>query len=189
MICQRCLYRAAAHTSFAKSPIPATHFPQFNGRAAQHTTQRFCRTFTSKPPASQQAVSPAASTQAKGRQPGGPPSATSTSAAQPFSTPFTPSAPPLAANASKPSPIPASSVPAGTPLRGLNYLKNHSEPLALEDSEYPAWLWKCLDGVGEKGKTDGGDGEGEGDLFCTCISSRCRRLPFTHVYGFETTAC
>jgi hypothetical protein len=80
----------------------------------------------------------------KGRQPGGPPSATSTSAAQP-STPFTPSAP-AGRKRLKPSPIPASSVPAGTPLRGLNYLKNHSEPLALEDSEYPAWLWKCLDG-------------------------------------------
>ena len=37
-----------------------------------------------------------------------------------------------------------SSVPAGTVLN-LKIRKNGDEPVALEDSEYPEWLWECLD--------------------------------------------
>lgn len=37
-----------------------------------------------------------------------------------------------------------SSVPAGTVLN-LKIRKNGDEPVALEDSEYPKWLWECLD--------------------------------------------
>ncbi|KAF5211166.1 39S ribosomal protein L37, mitochondrial [Clavispora lusitaniae] len=37
-----------------------------------------------------------------------------------------------------------SSVPAGTALN-LKIRKNGDEPVALEDSEYPEWLWECLD--------------------------------------------
>ncbi len=46
-----------------------------------------------------------------------------------------------------------SSVPAGTVLRGLNYLKDKQDPVAMEDSEYPPWLWTMLDQVKGKGKT------------------------------------
>lgn len=35
-----------------------------------------------------------------------------------------------------------SSCPAGTVLKGLNYLKDASDPVAMEDSEYPAWVWQ-----------------------------------------------
>ncbi len=43
-----------------------------------------------------------------------------------------------------------SSVPAGAPLRGLNYLKNQFVPTAMPDADYPAWLWTCLDPAGGK---------------------------------------
>jgi len=35
-------------------------------------------------------------------------------------------------------------VAAGTPLRGLNFMKDKSDPLAMEDSQYPDWLWTIL---------------------------------------------
>ncbi|KAF3924789.1 hypothetical protein ABW21_db0201042 [Orbilia brochopaga] len=38
-----------------------------------------------------------------------------------------------------------SSVPAGTPLKGINYLKKLSDPVALPDEEYPEWLWRVLE--------------------------------------------
>jgi len=55
-----------------------------------------------------------------------------------------------------------SAAPAGTILRGLNYLKNKQDPVALEDHEYPAWLWTVL---AEK-KGDGISGEDVGDEYC-----------------------
>ena len=50
-----------------------------------------------------------------------------------------------------------SSVAAGTPLRGLNYFKGKDDPIALEDHEYPDWLWELLTEqkktvAGEEGK-------------------------------------
>ncbi|KAI9825301.1 MAG: hypothetical protein M1832_001335 [Thelocarpon impressellum] len=73
---------------------------------------------------------------------------------------------------------PVSSVPAGTPLKGLAYIKNRPEPVAEEDSAYPPWLWRCLDdgaggGKGGKKGEDGNDG-GQGDLFSK--SKKQRRL-------------
>ena len=54
-----------------------------------------------------------------------------------------------------------SSIPAGQVLKGLNFLKNAQDPVALEDEEYPEWLWSALERKGE-----GEKGEGvEGDLF------------------------
>ena len=86
--------------------------------------------------------------------PENPPPATSTSAAQPFSTPFTPSpsktpdlpsSPNSTNNAASKGPAhPPSSVPAGTPLRGLGYIKGQEGPVARKDSEYPDWLWGLL---------------------------------------------
>lgn len=40
---------------------------------------------------------------------------------------------------------PPSSCAAGTKLQGLNYMKNKPDIYAMEDSEYPDWLWTLLD--------------------------------------------
>jgi large subunit ribosomal protein L54 len=58
---------------------------------------------------------------------------------------------------------PKSSCPEGTILTGLNYLKSGSDPVALKDEEYPAWLWDCLD-VMKKSTDDAADDAG--DEFC-----------------------
>ncbi|CUA76034.1 hypothetical protein RSOLAG22IIIB_02041 [Rhizoctonia solani] len=47
---------------------------------------------------------------------------------------------------------PISSCPPNTNLAGLTWLKGQPPVLALEDSEYPAWLWTLLD---EKKPGDG----------------------------------
>ncbi|KAK2855727.1 hypothetical protein FQN49_004903 [Arthroderma sp. PD_2] len=57
---------------------------------------------------------------------------------------------------SKGVPKAVSSVPAGVPLVGLNYEKSKKDPIALEDHEYPDWLWTLLDNSGAKVK--GGPG-------------------------------
>ncbi|KAI9481455.1 MAG: mitochondrial ribosomal protein L37-domain-containing protein [Benjaminiella poitrasii] len=46
-----------------------------------------------------------------------------------------------------------SSVPKGTVLKGIQYLKDKPDPIALDDSEYPAWLWDLLDEKKQKQKT------------------------------------
>jgi large subunit ribosomal protein L54 len=51
---------------------------------------------------------------------------------------------------------PPSSCPAGTKLNGLNYLKNKPDVVALEDSEYPEWLWSLLDDAKKQSKSEGG---------------------------------
>ena len=106
-----------------------------------------------------------------------PPAATSTSAAQPFSTPLSPS--PArdpeyrdAISQSTPSKStgksakqapnePKSSVKAGTVLKGLGYIKGKDAPIAKEDHEYPDWLWGLLDNQKGSGK----EGAKEGDLY------------------------
>ncbi|KAI4175245.1 MAG: hypothetical protein LQ343_001781 [Gyalolechia ehrenbergii] len=104
-----------------------------------------------------------------------PSAATSTSAAQPFSTPFTPS--PLrstdpTSKPSQPSPRkPKSSLKAGTPLKGLAFFKNKEPPVAKEDDEYPSWLWGLLD-QGKFGAKGGEGGGGEGDLFSKSAKQR-----------------
>lgn len=47
-----------------------------------------------------------------------------------------------------------SSVAAGTVLKGCNVRKNGQDPVALEDSEYPQWLWDILDPAAQKAKLD-----------------------------------
>ncbi|CAG8460005.1 944_t:CDS:2, partial [Acaulospora colombiana] len=39
----------------------------------------------------------------------------------------------------------ASSVPAGTILKGINIFKDGSDPISKLDEEYPEWLWDLLD--------------------------------------------
>ncbi len=42
-------------------------------------------------------------------------------------------------------------MPAGTPLKGLNFEKNKQDPIALADDEYPEWLWTILMKKEDKG--------------------------------------
>lgn len=46
-----------------------------------------------------------------------------------------------------------SSVAAGTDLK-LDLYKTKAPPVALEDSEYPAWLWDIMDPVAQQAKLD-----------------------------------
>lgn len=103
-----------------------------------------------------------------------PPPATSTSAAQPFSTPFTPSPypstspthpqkhPSSAKSTAQQQPV-QSSLKAGTLLKGLAFEKNKEPPVAREDAEYPDWLWGLLGKGGVSGEEGG---KGGGDAFC-----------------------
>ncbi|TVY20052.1 hypothetical protein LARI1_G002720 [Lachnellula arida] len=79
-----------------------------------------------------------------------PPAATSTSAAQPFSTPLSPAPNDVSLGTSlKPKPktsaLPASICPPGSVMKGLNYFKGKDDPIALTEEEYPEWLWHVLD--------------------------------------------
>ncbi|KAF9583169.1 39S ribosomal protein L37, mitochondrial [Lunasporangiospora selenospora] len=38
-----------------------------------------------------------------------------------------------------------SSAPEGTVLKGLNYMKDGKDPVALADDAYPEWLWEIND--------------------------------------------
>lgn len=53
-----------------------------------------------------------------------------------------------------PKPKPVSSVPAGTPLKGVRIIKGVEDPVAKEDSEYPEWLWSLADEDMGVGRTD-----------------------------------
>ncbi|KAI9781923.1 MAG: hypothetical protein M1816_002146 [Peltula sp. TS41687] len=106
----------------------------------------------------------------------------STSAAQTLPTSTTTS--PVAEDATATKPRArvrkASCVPAGVPLKGISYLKNGSDPIAEEDSEYPSWLWTCLDEpVKGKGKEGIEVDDKAGDLYSKSKKERqqaARRL-------------
>lgn len=145
MICHRCLLRLSR----------------------RNVTLRNARSFSRSPTLAAQPVT-AEVTQANNPRPGGKPAATSTSAAQPFGErgTYAPEAIedlPIQRNQSKQPLRVQSSVPAGTVLKGLNFMKGKQDPIALEDDEYPEWLWgvleKRIDGAAS-GKPE------EGDLFC-----------------------
>ncbi|GAA5848901.1 hypothetical protein JCM9279_004660 [Rhodotorula babjevae] len=51
----------------------------------------------------------------------------------------------------------ASSCPPGTVLKGLNYLKDGQDPVALDDSEYPAWVFALPGSKAAASKGDKGD--------------------------------
>lgn len=154
MICHRCLLRAAKRSK----SIP---FVTNRDRTISTTSARRAQAVTAQ------------TTTAINPRPEDRPAATSTSAAQPFSTPLSPSPDrqdlPIQPEQTKAASRIQSSVPAGTVLKGLNFVKGKQDPVALEDSEYPAWLWSVLreksDAAGNKGT------DGEGDLFCTSTPS------------------
>ncbi|KAI9719550.1 MAG: hypothetical protein M1828_006179 [Chrysothrix sp. TS-e1954] len=77
-----------------------------------------------------------------------PPATSQPAASQPFSTPLLPQKALAVAlkkqvTAAQKEKV-VSSVAAGTPLQGLNYFKNREDPVAMEDHEYPDWLWTVL---------------------------------------------
>ncbi|KAK6405258.1 hypothetical protein LTR95_018789, partial [Oleoguttula sp. CCFEE 5521] len=83
----------------------------------------------------------------------------------------TTSAPSISAAKAAPPRTP-SSVPAGTLLKGLNYIKGKQDPVALEDEEYPEWLWSVLEKAQKSdGAAAGGD---ESDLFSKSKKQRQR---------------
>jgi len=145
MICQRCLSRIAR-------------------RAQRIATSR---SLSTTPPKPAQAVT-AQTTTATNPRPNGVLAATSTSAAQPFSTPLSPSPDQQIDHLIEPDQGKQpgriqSSVPAGTVLKGLNFMKNKQDPVAMEDHEYPAWLWDAL----AENRENSGKDDLEGDLFGT----------------------
>ncbi|KAL2829738.1 mitochondrial ribosomal protein L37-domain-containing protein [Aspergillus cavernicola] len=89
------------------------------------------------------------------------PSATTPDVSQPLSTPqdvHTDVDPTQPAKAAKPAAgRPESYCTPGTKLNGLNYFKNKPEVVALEDSEYPEWLWSLLDNPNKEAKKGGVD--------------------------------
>ena len=62
-----------------------------------------------------------------------------------------------------------SSFPAGSIMNGLNYIKNKPDIVALEDHEYPDWLWGLLDGASSKKSTESGGV----DVSCTFPTLCC----------------
>ncbi|KAA8915039.1 mitochondrial ribosomal protein L37-domain-containing protein [Sphaerosporella brunnea] len=66
----------------------------------------------------------------------------------PLTTPLTPGPRKISANAVR------SSVPPGTRLFNINYFKNKADPIALEDGEYPAWLWSSLESSKDAAEDD-----------------------------------
>ncbi|EFQ86859.1 hypothetical protein CFE70_001083 [Pyrenophora teres f. teres 0-1] len=168
MICRSCI-RAASRA-------------QTKTFRQQQQQQQYPRFLSTTPPLRNAAATPissATATQTAPRQGDAssshtPPTATSTSAAQPFSEPLTPAASPdlkgLATDVSKKkaTPLIKSSIPAGQPLKGLNFLKDRQDPVALPDDEYPPWLWTILDRQEKKAEA------GAGDLFSK--SKKQRRL-------------
>ncbi|KAK1035729.1 hypothetical protein LTR33_016434, partial [Friedmanniomyces endolithicus] len=140
MICQRCLKRLARRNVISS------------------TTRAFSQSSTAR--------ATALPTTATTPHPEGLPAAPSVSAAQPSTT----ATPPRPSETSSQTPtkskaaakLPPSSVPAGTVLKGLNFMKNKQDPVAMEDHEYPDWLWNVL---AEKESQAAGTGVNEGDLF------------------------
>jgi large subunit ribosomal protein L54 len=140
MICRRCLLRLTAR---------------------RNVTASASRTLTQSSAQSAQVVT-ANTTTATNPRPNDKPAATSTSAAQPFSAGSIPGVEPEAQRSHGKKEKIKSSVPAGTVLKGLNFMKNAQDPVALEDDQYPEWLWSAL----ERKKIEGGKAdEVEGDLF------------------------
>ncbi|KAI5857816.1 mitochondrial ribosomal protein L37-domain-containing protein [Tricharina praecox] len=85
--------------------------------------------------------------------------------ASPLTTPLTPGPVKPAADAT----IIRSSTLAGTKLNNINYFKNKQDPVALEDSEYPEWLWAALD---DSNKSTSNAAEDVGDLYSKSKKAR-----------------
>ncbi|KAI1368788.1 mitochondrial ribosomal protein L37-domain-containing protein, partial [Xylaria arbuscula] len=146
MICRRCLQRASAlSTRIARTTSTTTPLSwNLSIRA---------RPISSTPTRQNAAAAAAAA------------STTATTETPPLSTPLADSEGGASAGES------LSSCPEGTVMTGLNYFKNKTDPLALADSAYPEWLWKCLD---VQKKADEGEADDAGDEFSK--SKKQRRI-------------
>ncbi|KAK3362153.1 mitochondrial ribosomal protein L37-domain-containing protein [Lasiosphaeria ovina] len=139
MICRTCLRRAAGFSS-SRLATPSS--------------------ISSSTPTATSGLAPSArgaffTTSIRMRNPASATSSSSSTAAEltpviPTSDEAAATAAAAAAAAEKPA---LSSCKAGTKLAGLNYLKGRNDPEALEDHEYPAWLWNCLE-VQKRAATD-----------------------------------
>ncbi|KAH7076448.1 mitochondrial ribosomal protein L37-domain-containing protein [Paraphoma chrysanthemicola] len=151
MICRNCLRAASKAPIASQTRAPPHRFLAIPSRLQNSTPNTASRT-------TRHAFSTSSRSSAN--------AATSTGAAQPLSEPLTPApSPELKGQASeaakkKAAALVRSSIPAGTPLKGLNFEKNKQDPVALPDDEYPEWLWTILQ---RQEKTS--EGAGQGDLF------------------------
>ena len=152
MICRNCL-RAASHARAIAPSIP--HARRFLASSSSSTASSSTSTSTSTSTASAQSTPPQREKDATF-----PPSSATTTNPPPSSNPSSQPA----VQEKKTSPLVKSSIPAGQPLKGLNFLKNAQDPVALPDEEYPAWLWTLL-----QRQSASAEGVGGGDLFCTCL--------------------
>ena len=153
MICQRCrtgILSRLQQPQTAVSWSGARQFPlqRYQYQARSYSDGKATVSATPPPPAPRQPVTDDISV----------PSAVSSATpgvSQPFSTPGE-----VHIDASqKKTPKqqrPPSSCIAGSRMTGLNYFKNKPDVLALDDSEYPEWLWSLLDG-GKSEKKGGVD--------------------------------
>ncbi|KAM0718503.1 hypothetical protein Q7P37_005573 [Cladosporium fusiforme] len=158
MICNRCLTHLSRRTPTTSSILNTTTTRSLHTTLSRLSTPTTAETSTTATP----------------RSAAGAPAATSKpGVAQPFSSADAkPQAPAAAASAATAAPKVLSSVPAGTPLKGLNFYKDKQDPVALADDEYPAWLWRVLD----KNSADaaGGVKVDEGDLYAKSKKQRQR---------------
>ncbi|QKX57471.1 uncharacterized protein TRUGW13939_04585 [Talaromyces rugulosus] len=162
MICQRCRTHLLSRIQFQQHVVrsPSTCGPSLLAKSQT----RFSSTDTPKTPATPPPPTPTkpgigavnVSAAVSSATPG---------VSQPLSTPtdgvpqppawVNPGKGPAAAAAAASSREP-SSCAAGTVMSGLNYIKNKPDIVALEDHEYPEWLWKLLDNKSNNNKKDGG---------------------------------
>lgn len=145
MICQRCRTHLLSRLQFrqhviASSASCARLSPLVRGHARLYSDNASIPEIP-PPPAPRQPVAGSKSVTV--------PSAVSSATpgvSQPLSTPEDVHSSVNPAKPTKPvAERPPSSCPAGTKLQGLNYMKNKPDIFALEDSEYPDWLWTLLD--------------------------------------------
>ncbi|KAL2199836.1 mitochondrial ribosomal protein L37-domain-containing protein [Corynascus similis CBS 632.67] len=130
MICRTCLRRAAGATvrQLTAQPLTRTAPP-----AAAATRVFFSTTPTARNAPTSAPAAPATA------------SASAESSSSSSSSSTTPDLTPLTSSSADAKPAPLSSCPEGTVLNGLNYFKGKTDPVALADEAYPAWLWKCLE--------------------------------------------
>ncbi|KAI9753657.1 MAG: hypothetical protein M1815_006054 [Lichina confinis] len=162
MICQRCLNGVAASVGGTR-PSSSSKLPRIwrsgasrtewaSGRRRITSSHRMGQRALSTATPTQQTPDPSALAQATATSPSGAQiSSTSAGSSQQAAT---------TTAAIRPKKAIRSSAPAGQPLRGLNYMKNQNDPVALPDSEYPAWLWTCLEPKPGK-KDDGAKGSSD----------------------------
>lgn len=147
MICTRCLTRQAVSR---RTPTTTTAFRQLS------TTPRLNSTPTTTESSTTATPRTASGSPAPLSKPG---------VAQPFSSEGVKAEAPALAPSASSAPKVVSSVPAGTVLKGLNFLKDKSDPIALADDEYPAWLWRVLDKKAGDASAGGAGAVDEGDLY------------------------